>query len=126
MKQKKAKSKSSKKNNKNNSVDNKFKKKENNEPFKITDISESSTYNYNSNKRPISFIFKKEPNIVKLVESITTLQQLNSNELDYYEEENYDKTLIENIVNCIKLIKGLNIFLNIIKSMKKHYIYSLQ
>ena len=124
MKQKRGKS--SKKNNKNYSVENKFKKNENNESFKITDISENSTNNYNFNKRPISFIFQKERNIVKLVESIATLQQLNSNDFDYYEEENYDKSLIENIVNCIKLIKGLNIFLNIIKSMKKHYIYSLQ
>ena len=106
MKQKKAKS--SKKNH-NYLVENKFKKKENNESFKITDISKNSTYKYNL--RPISFIFKKEPIIVKLVESIESLQELNSNELNYFEEENYDKSLIENIVNCIKLIKALNNFL---------------
>lgn len=106
MKQKKARS--SKKNS-NYSVESKFKKKENNESFKIIDISKSSTYKYNL--RPISFIFKKEPIIVKLVESIESLQELNSNELNYYEEKNYDKTLIENIVNCFKLIKALNNFL---------------
>ena len=106
MKQKKAKS--SKKNH-NYLVENKFKKKENNESFKITDISKRSTYEHNL--RPISFIFKKEPIIVKLVESIESLQELNSNELNYFEEENYDKILIENIVNCIKLIKALNNFL---------------
>ena len=44
MKQKKAKS--SKKNH-NYLVENKFKKKENNESFKITDISKRSTYEHN-------------------------------------------------------------------------------
>ena len=89
MKQKKEKSSNK---NHNFSVENKIKKKENSESFNITDISKSSTYKYNL--RPISFIFKKEPIIVKLVESIESLQELNSNELNYFEEENYDKTLI--------------------------------
>ena len=105
MKHKKAKS--SKKNH-NYSIENKIKKRENNESFNIREISKSSIYKYNL--RPISFIFKKEPIIVKLIESINSLQELNSNEYGIFEEKNYDKTLIENIVNCIKLIKALNNF----------------
>ena len=119
MKQKKAKS---SKKNYNYSVENKIKKKENSESFNITDISKSSTYKYNL--RPISFIFKKEPIIVKLVESINSLKELNSNELDYFEEENYDKILIENIVNCIKLIKALNNFLEY-NQIDEHTLYLL-
>ena len=87
------------------SIENKNK----NESFKITDISNNLTYKHNL--RPISFIFNKDPIIVKLVESLATLQKINSNELDCKnEEDNFDKKLIDNIINCIKLIKALNNF----------------